>query len=168
LSALADVAPCTDLDTAADAQAWLYEEARLLDERRFDAWLARFADDLRYWVPAGPASTDPERAVSFVYDDRARLQERIQRAESSAAHCEDPPTRTCRLVTNVELTWLGDEGRRLRSNVAIATTRRGEGRTYIGTVVHELLRTDGRWLVTRREVHLLDGASRLPHLPWII
>jgi len=30
---------------------FLYREAELLDERRYDEWLALLADDLRYWMP---------------------------------------------------------------------------------------------------------------------
>ena len=30
---------------------FLYSEAELLDERRYDEWLALVADDIRYWMP---------------------------------------------------------------------------------------------------------------------
>jgi 3-phenylpropionate/cinnamic acid dioxygenase small subunit len=30
---------------------FLYREAELLDERRYDEWLALLADDIRYWMP---------------------------------------------------------------------------------------------------------------------
>ena len=32
-------------------QQFLFSEARLLDERRFDDWLALFSDDAIYWMP---------------------------------------------------------------------------------------------------------------------
>ena len=38
----------------------LYHEAALLDERRFDEWLALFTDDALYWVPQGEDG-DPAR-----------------------------------------------------------------------------------------------------------
>ena len=31
--------------------AFVVHEARLIDEGRYDEWLALFADDGRYWVP---------------------------------------------------------------------------------------------------------------------
>ena len=42
-------------------------EARLLDERRHDEWLALFADDGRYWVPlqgAAQAEGAPHNALA--------------------------------------------------------------------------------------------------------
>jgi len=30
---------------------FLYAEAEILDERRYDEWLALLADDVRYWMP---------------------------------------------------------------------------------------------------------------------
>ena len=32
-------------------EAFLYHEAELLDERRYEDWLALLADDVRYWMP---------------------------------------------------------------------------------------------------------------------
>ena len=156
------------LDSVTDAEQWLYQEARLLDERRFEEWLALFADDLVYWVPTQPSGTDPRHDISIVYDDRTRLAERIVRAESSSAHCEDPPTRTCRLVTNVQLEVDGPTRRRLRSNVLVATLRRDIARTYVATVEHELRAEHGAWRVTRRVVDLLEARDRLRHVPFLI
>lgn len=44
--------------TRQEAEAFLFREARLLDERRLDDWLALFTDDSRYWIPSG-AGADP-------------------------------------------------------------------------------------------------------------
>jgi len=34
-----------------EVEEFLYQEAELLDARRFDEWLALFTDDARYWMP---------------------------------------------------------------------------------------------------------------------
>jgi 3-phenylpropionate/cinnamic acid dioxygenase small subunit len=36
---------------AQEVADFLYREAELLDERRYEAWLALLADDIRYWMP---------------------------------------------------------------------------------------------------------------------
>ena len=41
------------LDVAA-CERFLIHEARLLDEARFDEWLALFTADAWYWVPSQP------------------------------------------------------------------------------------------------------------------
>ena len=59
--------------------AFLYREARLADEARYAEWLALWTDDGVYWVPAttDPVA-DPERHLSHVYDNRARIETRVK------------------------------------------------------------------------------------------
>src|SRR5205814_5944535 len=83
-------------------EGFLYHEAQLLDERRFEEWLELFTDDALYWVPEGEEE-DPVRRVSIAYDDRRRLHERVLRLQSGFAYAQDPPSRTCHLVGNVRV-----------------------------------------------------------------
>jgi len=45
-------------------QNFLYEEAALLDERRFDEWLELCAPDIRYWMPAQTNRDRRERGLT--------------------------------------------------------------------------------------------------------
>jgi 3-phenylpropionate/cinnamic acid dioxygenase small subunit len=74
----------------------LYRQGRLLDERRWQDWLALFTEDCQYWVPAWVSeqrqTEDPDREVSLIYYDlRSRLADRVWRVESGALvsheHC---------------------------------------------------------------------------------
>ncbi len=51
--------------------ATLYREARLLDDRQWDDWLARYAGDVTYWMPAWTTTTslsdDHESQISLMY-----------------------------------------------------------------------------------------------------
>ena len=42
---------------------FLFREARLMDEHRYEEWLTLWADDGVYWVPCGHEDTDPLRQV---------------------------------------------------------------------------------------------------------
>src|SRR5258708_3808072 len=106
-----------------EVEQFLYREARLLDERRFDEWLALRTDDIRYWLPARTnryprrskaiAILDPARYVEddMVGDDewaildetKQSLAGRLARLETGMAWAEDPPSRTRHLITNIEL-----------------------------------------------------------------
>ena len=57
----------------------LYREARLMDEHAYDQWLALWTDDALYWIPCNEDDFDPERHVSIVYENKARLEDRIAR-----------------------------------------------------------------------------------------
>jgi 3-phenylpropionate/cinnamic acid dioxygenase small subunit len=85
------------------AEEILFEEARLLRARRYDDWFAMFTDDTIYWVPCNRKGIDPNREISLVYDDQARLRDRIDRLDSGIAHAQRPPSKTCRLISNVQI-----------------------------------------------------------------
>src|ERR1700739_2546463 len=57
-------------------EQFLMHEARLLDESKFDDWLALFTADAWYWVPSEPDQRDPQQTVSLIYDDRRLLEAR--------------------------------------------------------------------------------------------
>ena len=40
-----------------EVEQFLYHEARLLDERKFDDWLALLTDDVHYWMPIRRTTT---------------------------------------------------------------------------------------------------------------
>ncbi len=63
-----------DRDLRAEVEQLLFLEARLADESRYEEWLALMTDDVRYWVPSGPADYDPDTRISFVNDNRSRLE----------------------------------------------------------------------------------------------
>ncbi len=89
--------------TRAQAEDLLYLEARLIDEKRFEAWLSLFTKDARYWVPSNADTIDPEREVSIIYDDRNRLEDRVFRLGLPSMLAQNPVSRTTHLVTNVEI-----------------------------------------------------------------
>ena len=53
--------------------AFLYREARLLDDKQWEEWLQLYAPDVEFWMPAwdddGTLVTDPQREVSLIWDD---------------------------------------------------------------------------------------------------
>ena len=48
--------------TEAELAKFVYQEARLLDEKRFDEWYELFTDDAYYWVPLAPGPARPAAA----------------------------------------------------------------------------------------------------------
>ena len=76
-----------------DLARFVRREARLIDEKRFDEWLALFTEDARYWVPAAPGQTDPLGHNSLAYEDRLLLELRIERLKSPRAYSQRPPSR---------------------------------------------------------------------------
>ena len=63
---------------------FIAHEARLIDARRFDDWLALFADNGRYWVPLqGDAQAEGAAHNALADEDRLLLSLRIERLKST-------------------------------------------------------------------------------------
>lgn len=97
-------------DLAFEIEQFLYREARLLDEERYDEWLAMMAPDIHYWMPgiqaryrADNGETISRTRMAFFDDDLDYLTKRVARAKQTTAWAEDPPTRHFHMIGNVEV-----------------------------------------------------------------
>lgn len=73
-------------------------EAELLDDRRYEEWAALFTDDCRYWAPYDWNAREPRGSLNIIYDDRARLDDRVSRLVGGDIHSQDPASHTTRLI----------------------------------------------------------------------
>ena len=149
---------------AARVEAFLVHEAQLLDEARWEDWLALFAEDAWYWVPSQPGQESPLDTVSLIYDDRKLLETRIRRLAGGAAHAQSPPSRTSRIVANCTLEP-GADGPVARSKLQMIEYRRDRQRLFGATVRHGLARRGDAFAIRWKRVDLvncdavLDGLS---------
>lgn len=148
-------------DLHREVEGFLFREAQLLDEGRFDEWLTLLADDVRYWVPTRQTTSTPEMSVSgdldlpLIDDDKAFLKARIQRLHSGLAHAETPPSRTRRFLTNIDIQKETDNECEIACNLLVYQTRleRTEA-VYVGRREDRLRKGNGSWLVARRKIVL--------------
>src|SRR5262245_22346845 len=94
-----DACAVTDAAVRDQFRRLLEREARLLDQLRYDDWLAMYAAECIYWVPSTPHAGDPRREISVMFDDRRRLEDRINRLRSGYGGSAAPSTRT--VQTNI-------------------------------------------------------------------
>jgi 3-phenylpropionate/cinnamic acid dioxygenase small subunit len=140
----------------------LEREARLLDQLRFDEWLALYAPECIYWVPATPNGGDPRREVAISFDDRRRLEDRIFRLRTGYAWSQAPKSRTVRMISNVEVFATADEAvRMVRSNFLISEFRVDGTRFLSGWCGHRFVRRDRGWVIQVRQVNLIDCDQNL-------
>ena len=140
----------------------LEREARLLDQLRFDEWIALYAPECLYWVPTTPQGGDPRREVAISFDDRRRMEDRIFRLRTGYAWSKAPKSRTVRMISNVEVFATGREAvRMVRSNLLISEFR-VDGTRYLSVWCgHRFVQQDGQWLIAVRQVNLIDCDQNL-------
>lgn len=157
----------TGSDGWLEAHDLLVHEAALLDGRELEAWLELFAPHATYWLPIVPDDPDPDRDVSLIYDDRARLRERVIRAATGHAYAQDPPSRTLHLITNVRVSGSG-AGYEVRSNQLITEVRKHRQTIYAATVEHQLERAGDALAIAAKTVRLINSDAPLANLTFLL
>ncbi|WNG26389.1 aromatic-ring-hydroxylating dioxygenase subunit beta [Cystobacter fuscus] len=146
-----------------ELEQFLYAEAALLDEHRFEAWLGLFTPDARYRVPVrtnrvtreAPESQD---ASAHFDDDLRGLSLRVARLTSGLAWSESPLGRTRRLVSNVQVRALDAPGEvEVRSCFLLYRTRQEHAVDLFAGLRQDVLRradAPGAWRIAHRTVLL--------------
>ncbi len=153
------------LDVAACEQ-FLVHEARLLDEARFDEWLALFTADAWYWVPSQPDQKSPRDTISLIYDDRRLLETRVRRLSSPRIYSQEPRSRTSRIVANVTIEAAAADGQActVRSKFQLMEYRRNTQTAYAGTSFHRLVRAGDDIRIAWKRVDLVNCDAALEGL----
>lgn len=139
-----------------EAEAFLLNEARILEEGRFEDWLALFTLDCWYWVPIERNQKSPDDTVSLMYDDRRLLETRVRRLVQQHPHAFTPPSFTSRLVGNVTIEEEGGDSVLVRSKFVMVEYRRDNQRLFAGTCRHRLVRQGGNIRIATKRIDLVN------------
>ncbi len=123
--------------------AFLYREARLLDDRDWDAWLAMYAENCTFWMPAwdddGELTEDPQSEISLIwYGRRAGLEDRVFRIRTERSSATIPDTRTNHMISNVEVVEQSGERCKVRFNWHTMSVRYHHTDHFCGTSFYTL------------------------------
>jgi 3-phenylpropionate/cinnamic acid dioxygenase small subunit len=157
-------------ETKREIEEFLYDEANLLDERRFTEWLATLAEDLRYFMPmeynvkfgehATRELTKRDEQMSWFNEGKWSLGKRAEQILTGVHWAEEPLSRVCRLVSNVQLTAINDnapDGTEVdvTSRFLIYQNRcEYEQYFFVGDRFDRMRRTAGGWQLARREIRI--------------
>ena len=148
---------------------FLYHEAELLDERRYEDWLALLADDVRYWMPMrrnvkfGELEREFTREgqdINWFDEGKDTLTRRVQQILTGVHWAEEPLSRLCHMVSNVQLLHVQPsvvEPAEVTVKCRFLIYRnRVETETdlLVGKREDVLRRVDGQWKIRQRKVVL--------------
>lgn len=156
----------------ADAEDLLYREARLLDERRFQEWLALFETDCRYWVPCGREDTVGP-ITHLVNDDRAQMEDRVWQLAHPRHSSQNPPSMTTHIVSNVEVEAKSGDETTVHSSLLLYEMRMTQGgsgmqRPFVGRCEHRLHWDGSQWRIASKTVWLLDRDLPIYNLTFLL
>ena len=150
-------------------QAFLYQEARALDEHRWADWLAFYAPDVEFFMPSwdddDTLTKDPHNEVSLIYyPSKQGLEDRVFRIETDRSSASTPDTRTGHSISNIEVVSQDGKTCELTFNWTTHSFRYDIVDVYFGTSQYTLDTSGDQPLIKRKYVvlkndyihHLLD------------
>src|ERR671910_303726 len=173
----------TRLLLAQEITEFLYREAELLDERRYQDWLALLTDDVRYWMPMrrnvkyGEAEREFTRSRSDInWFDKGKetLERRVKQIETGIHWAEEPVSRISHLVTNVQV-QSAEPSLAAAQDVSVTSRfliyrNRVETETdiLVGRREDQLRRNAAGWLLARRKIILDQNVLLSKNLTFFI
>lgn len=144
-------------------EQFLYLEARLLDEQRWDDWAQLFVADGIYWVPASPGQPNPQDHISLMYETDLLRKIRIQRFSDPNAFSLQPMPRSVHLISNVMLDDADDQAGAytVRSSFFMLQFRRDVQTVLGGSCLHRLTAHGDSYRIVSKRVDLINCDAAL-------
>lgn len=147
-----------------EVEEFLYAEAELLDERRFDDWLDLFTEDARYFMPIRrnvkwgeleKGETSEATEISWFDEGKPTLTSRVRQLETGLHWAEEPISRVCHMVSNVQVVRVEGQEVHAKSRFLVYRNRlQDETDFFLGKREDVLRRVDGQLKVARRKIIL--------------
>ena len=148
-----------------EIERFLYDEAAMLDERRFSEWGDLLAEDIHYHMPIrrnvkfgeqDRENTDPGSEISWFDEGKSTLMGRVRQLNTGVHWPEEPFSRVRHNVTNIRVMAINGDEVEVDSNFFIWSNRlRDEVVMFVGTR-HDVLRRDQLtgWKIAKRQIIL--------------
>lgn len=148
-----------------EIEQFLYMEAELLDERRFNEWIELIADDIHYYMPQRRnvkfgeqyrENSDPESEISWFDEGKATLAGRVRQINTGLHWAEEPLSRVRHIVANVQVLDVQGDEVKVRSRFIVYRNRlQDEVDLFLGKREDVLRRDDTTgWKIARRTIVL--------------
>ena len=153
VTAVADVS----VETQRVVEQFLYRQAELLDEKRIEEWMALFADDGWYWMPAEADQVEGDGEPNIFWEDQGLMLMRNARNTHPRAHSQAPHNRLNHVVSNVIIeSENGDGDIIVRSRFHCEEYFRYQIRAFSGKYRHLLKKTDDGYRIALQRVDLVN------------
>ena len=149
-----------------EIEEFLYTEAELLDDRKFDDWLDLVAEDIRYYMPIRRnvkfgewerENTSDKTDISWFDEGKPTLAGRVRQLNTGLHWAEEPQSRVCHIVSNVHIVAVDGDEVRVNSRFVVYRNRLQDETDFFVGKREDILRRDAEtgWKIARRTI-LLD------------
>ncbi|SDO21755.1 3-phenylpropionate/cinnamic acid dioxygenase, small subunit [Lutimaribacter pacificus] len=144
--------------TRDDLIDFIYAEARMLDEGRYDDWLDLWLPDGHYWMPLDWKQEDPLHVTSLLYEDMFMLKLRVERLNGARTFSQKPKSRCHHVIQRPFVDEMDEGADRYVTNTSMhyVETRLDDQFLLALTATHELTLVDGKLRIANKRVDLLN------------
>ncbi|TNE39385.1 MAG: phenylpropionate dioxygenase [Sphingomonadales bacterium] len=144
--------------TKQDLVDFVYAEARMLDERRFEEWLTLFAEDGIYWMPLHHDEPNPKLVTTLFHEDLLLLKTRVLRLMGERTFSQQPASRCHHLLQAPMVDRFDPDAGEFSTwaSFLYTETRADEKLFYTGWVMHDLVLIGGELRIKQKKVQLID------------
>ena len=148
---------------------FITREADFADAHDYAAWLGLWSPDALYWVPCNEDDYDPRKHVSIIYDDYKRLSERCTRLSSPGVYAQEPRSRLCRVLGDVDVVVDEESGQvSAKTKMILVEVRSGIKTVYAARCEYRLVDTGDTFSILLKKVILVDNDEPLGNLTFIL
>ncbi len=153
-----------------ETEAFLFTEAKLLDEKKYDTWLTLFTADAYYWLPLDPEQCDPTKEPSIIYEDFDMLKVRIHWLEHPNNHAQAMQSRTVHNISNVLVENIEEDSQSIVVSCAlqVAEYHNEKETTYNGRCNYVLQIHPTGLKIKSKRVDLINSKGPLKPIPVLL
>lgn len=156
--------------SAAALVDFVYREARLLDEKRFDEWYELLTQDARYWMPLTRGQPNGETFTSLFYEDKLLLRVRIERLRHPNAFSQQQPS-FCQHVLQQPAVETSDPAANhyvTRTPFIYFETQLDSQLVLAGVTYHHLTVIDGALRMRLKKIELVNCDAAFPSIQLLL
>jgi 3-phenylpropionate/cinnamic acid dioxygenase small subunit len=139
----------------------IHHEARLLDEQRYDEWIALYTADCRYWVPVSASQKSPREGPSHFHDDIQVMKTRVHRLANPRVFGAEPAPRTVHIISGIEVEESGGMITASSGQIMLEYRNRDgfheDQRMFGGRVTHHFQAHNDRFLIALKRIDLINA-----------
>lgn len=156
--------------TPASVTDFVYGEARLLDEKRFDEWYALLTEDARYWMPLTRGQPNGETYTSLFYEDKLLLKVRIERLRHPNAFSQQQPSFCQHVLQRPEIeVWDASANHYVTRTPFLYVEAQLDSQLVLaGVTWHHLTTVDGTLRIRLKKIELLNCDAALPSIQLLL
>jgi len=150
----------------ADIVAFVYHEARLVDEKRLGEWYELYTDDARYWIPLTRNQPDGYTHTSLMFEDKLLLRVRVERLRNPRSFSQQQPSYCQHVLQTPEIDSRGADGKSwvTRTPFFYMESQLDSQITLAGVSWLHLVEIEEQLRIRLKKVELLNCDAALPSI----